>query len=244
MQRPMSRVVGDDENDGNRRGCRLGRQRRGDTTGCDDRRDLSVDQFCRQRREPCWRMVAKAALISLGVLGLDVSPSLSAPRRRGDRMIGRREFITLLGGAPPGRLRLGTKPCWTGSPAVVNTTGIVVVAALAANTEAPPPVAAITATLRPTRSAASAGNLSGWPSAKRYSIATLRPSTKPTSLKPRRNASLRFGRSFCPRLVRKPTTGMTGCCAREASGHPAAAPPSSDVNVRRFIAPRCMQDHA
>src|SRR5262249_54253142 len=108
---------------------------------------------------------------------------------------------------PPGRLKLATKPCWTGSPAVVNTTGIVVVAALAANTEAPPPVAAIAATFRSTRSAASAGNRSGEPSAKRYSIATLRPSTKPTSLKPRRNASLRFGRSFCPRLVRKPTTG-------------------------------------
>jgi hypothetical protein len=40
----------------------------------------------------------------------------------------------------------------------VNTIGIVVVAALAAKIELPPPVAAITATLRATKSAASAGN--------------------------------------------------------------------------------------
>src|SRR5207248_3976952 len=50
------------------------------------------------------------------------------------------------------------------------------VAAMAAKTAAPPPVAAITLTLRPTRSAASAGNRSCRFSAKRYSIAALRPS--------------------------------------------------------------------
>ena len=33
------------------------------------------------------------------MLGLDVPPTLLATRRRGDRMITRREFITLLGGA-------------------------------------------------------------------------------------------------------------------------------------------------
>jgi hypothetical protein len=38
-------------------------------------------------------------------------------------------------------------------------------------------------------------------------------------------------------------TGIAGCCARAASGH-AAAPPSSDINVRRFIASPSMQDHA
>src|SRR5262245_41500310 len=40
----------------------------------------------------------------------------------------------------------------------------------------------------------------------------------------------------------KPISG-TVCCARVASGH-AAAPPSSDMNVRRFIASPSMQDHA
>src|SRR5262249_58695993 len=29
-------------------------------------------------------------------------------------------------------------------------------------------------------------------------------------------------------------TGIAGCCARAASGHPAAAPPSSVMNWRRF----------
>jgi hypothetical protein len=54
---------------------------------------------------------------------------------------------------------------------------MLVVAAMAANTEVPPPVAAITATLRPTRSAARTGNRSCWFSPKRYSIVTLRLST-------------------------------------------------------------------
>jgi hypothetical protein len=30
-----------------------------------------------------------------------------------------------------------------------------------------------------------------------------------------------------------PITGIGGCCARAASGHAAAAPPSSDMNSRR-----------
>ena len=34
---------------------------------------------------------------------------------------------------PPGRLRLATRPCWTGSPPVTKTMGIVVVAAFAAS---------------------------------------------------------------------------------------------------------------
>ena len=61
---------------------------------------------------------------------------------------------------PPGRLRLCTNPILTGSVPLVNTIGIVVVAAFAASDAAvpPPAVAAITATPRPTRSAASAGS--------------------------------------------------------------------------------------
>src|SRR5262249_47351571 len=55
--------------------------------------------------------------------------------------------------------------------------GIVVVATFAANATAGPPVAAITATRRRTRSAASAGSRSNWFSAQRYSIATFSPST-------------------------------------------------------------------
>jgi len=55
--------------------------------------------------------------------------------------------------------------------------GIVVVAALAANAEEMPPVAAITATCRRTNSAASAGSRSTSPSAQRYSTAVFTPST-------------------------------------------------------------------
>jgi hypothetical protein len=36
-------------------------------------------------------------------------------------------------------------------------------------------------------------------------------------------------------LCRNPTTGIAGCCARAASGHAAAAPPSSVMNSRRFM---------
>ena len=35
--------------------------------------------------------------------------------------------------------------------------------------------------------------------------------------------------------LRNPITGIAGCCARAASGHAAAAPPSSVMNSRRFI---------
>src|SRR5438128_6999610 len=36
-------------------------------------------------------------------------------------------------------------------------------------------------------------------------------------------------------LPRKPITGIAGCCARTASGHAAAAPPSSVMNLRRLM---------
>src|SRR5262249_37026303 len=35
---------------------------------------------------------------------------------------------------------------------------------------------------------------------------------------------------------RNPITGIAGCWARAASGHAAAAPPTSDMNSRRFTA--------
>src|SRR5215472_5155057 len=47
--------------------------------------------------------------------------------------------------------------------------------------------------------------------------------------------------------ARSPMTGIAGCCARAASGHAAAAPPSSVMNWRRFMSnmelPRAMGDH-
>src|SRR5262245_12911373 len=42
-------------------------------------------------------------------------------------------------------------------------------------------------------------------------------------------------RSASAELLRNPITGIAGCCARAASGHAAAVPPSSVMNVRRLI---------
>ena len=39
----------------------------------------------------------------------------------------------------------------------------------------------------------------------------------------------------CEALLRYPITGIAGCCARAASGHAAAAPPSSVMNSRRLV---------
>jgi hypothetical protein len=38
-------------------------------------------------------------------------------------------------------------------------------------------------------------------------------------------------------LLRKPTTGIAGCCARAASGHVAATPLTSVMNSRRLASP-------
>ena len=46
------RVFADDEDDGDRRGCRLGRERRSGASGRDDDRDLPANQFGRQSGQP------------------------------------------------------------------------------------------------------------------------------------------------------------------------------------------------
>src|SRR5262245_34495194 len=57
----------------------------------------------------------------------------------------------------------------------------------------------------------------------------------PVWLKPLRNAS-RFLTVTCAELdPRNPITGIAGCCASAAPGQ-AAAPPSSNMNLRRFTA--------
>src|SRR5262249_5007118 len=94
--------------------------------------------------------------------------------------------------------------------------------------------AAITDTRRSINSAARDGSRSYWFSAQRYSIATSRPSAKPASLKPRRNAATDGAHSLAVALPRTPITGIA-CCARAASGHAAAAPPRSAMKLRRVI---------
>src|SRR5262249_35853648 len=82
--------------------------------------------------------------------------------------------------------------------------------------------------------AANCGIRSYWPSAQRYSIATFCPSTKPISPRPLRNAARYSANVSNEPNPRNPITGIA-CCARAASGHAAAAPPSSVMNSRRFI---------
>src|SRR5262249_32041177 len=45
-------------------------------------------------------------------------------------------------------------------------------------------------------------------------------------------------------LLRNPTTGSAACCARAASGHATAAPPTSVMNSRRLIVAPRGQNHA
>src|SRR5262245_27645540 len=54
-------------------------------------------------------------------------------------------------------------------------------------------------------------------------------------LRPWRNAASTCEEAAREPLRRYPITGIPGCCARAASGHAAAAPPSSDMNARRLV---------
>ena len=90
---------------------------------------------------------------------------------------------------PPGRLKLVTSPISTGSVPTLKTTGIDMVAALAASAVDVLPGVTITATRRPTRSAISSATRVLSLYAKRNSTPTLRPSTKPVSPRPLRNAA-------------------------------------------------------
>jgi hypothetical protein len=68
-----------------------------------------------------------------------------------------------------------------------------------------------------------------------FSPATSRPSAKPASLKPRRNAATDSAHSLAVALPRSPITGIAFCCARAASGQAAVAPPSRVMNSRRLM---------
>src|SRR6516165_514391 len=57
---------------------------------------------------------------------------------------------------------------------------------------------------------------------------------KPVWLRPCLNAATFAANFSCDAPCSNPTTGMAGCCARAASGHPAAAPPRNVMNSRRL----------
>ena len=134
---------------------------------------------------------------------------------------------------PPGRARLPTRPELTGSPAAANTIGTAGAACFAAKLVARVPPVTMMSTLIRENSAAISAKRSLRASAQRYSIAIVRPSIQPRSWSRRANAA---ARSFSARGVlspKKPTIGrFTACCARAASGHAAAAPPSNVMNSR------------
>jgi hypothetical protein len=67
-------------------------------------------------------------------------------------------------------------------------------------------------------------------SAQRYSIATARFSVQPSSRCT--NAAVHSKRVVRSKKLMIGT--LPSCCARAANGHAAAAPPSSDMNLRRF----------
>src|SRR5262249_10957879 len=106
---------------------------------------------------------------------------------------------------------------------------------LAASAATENPGATMTSTLRRTISAAASACRSRLSSPHRNSIARLRPSTKLVSLKPFRKAASKLAPPAGVPPRRNPTTGTPRCCARDASGHAAAAPLSSAMKSRRLI---------
>src|SRR6516162_7982638 len=140
---------------------------------------------------------------------------------------------------PPGRATVSTKTAPTGSPTCTNTIGTVRVACSSG------PVAALVAARM--TSGASATNSpaylrmrSGSPAPQRMSMRALRPSIQPDCASARANARTwvcSAGSSDANDVSTPMCRIRSGCCARAASGHAAAAPPSSVINARRFIQP-------
>src|SRR5262249_35939902 len=77
------------------------------------------------------------------------------------------------------------------------------------------------------------------PAAHRTSMLTLRPTAQPASCRPCRNAATRLcpSGSSAAKCMSTPMRRIRsrGCCARAASGHTAAAPPSSVMKWRRLM---------
>src|SRR5215510_12184285 len=67
----LTRVFGGYENDGDRRGCRLGRQRHSHTSERGDHRDLSANQVGRKRRQSI-DLILAPAVHDRDVLALDI----------------------------------------------------------------------------------------------------------------------------------------------------------------------------
>ena len=149
---------------------------------------------------------------------------------------------------PPGRSRLVTKPAPTGSITIAKTIGRVRVACSNGATVAVPVPATRTSGASATNSAACLRSSSALVVAQRVSIRTLRSSVQPNRDMPCRNAAKRAcdtGSSAADAICTPIRRIRSACCARAASGHAAAAPPSSVMNSRRSVAVgTCVSSHA
>src|SRR6266851_5666923 len=135
---------------------------------------------------------------------------------------------------PPGRARLAARPLPTGSFANARTIGIVDVACFAA-TPAPPEVT-MTSTLSRANSAAISPKRSLRPSAQRYSIATVLPSTQPSSRSRCTNAGTQSFQTEGVVVPRNPMVGsFAGCCACARPAAVATNRPA--MNIRRLMCP-------
>src|SRR6516164_2474855 len=140
---------------------------------------------------------------------------------------------------PPGRDRLATKPLPTGSFATANTIGMTDVACFTASSAVPD--VTMTSTFSWTNSAAISTNRSSRPSPHRYSTAMVRPSIQPKSRNRCAKAATHWLQADGVVVPRNPIVGsFPACCARAATGHVAAAPPTRVMNSRRFTA-QCLR---
>ena len=136
---------------------------------------------------------------------------------------------------PPGRARLWTRPLPTGSAAAAITIGIVDVAFSTARTWASP-LTTMTSTPCWTYSAAISPARGTLPSAQRYSIAMVRPSTQPSSARRCFNAARLVVSAAGVLGPMKPMVGnFAEGWAAAASGQAAATPPSVSMNSRRLM---------
>src|SRR5262249_9264416 len=84
----LDRVFGGDENDGDRRGCRLGRRRHSRTSERGDHRNLPANQVGRQRRQSI-DLIFAPAVYDRDVLALDIAAILEATVKSAKTVRGR-----------------------------------------------------------------------------------------------------------------------------------------------------------
>jgi hypothetical protein len=135
---------------------------------------------------------------------------------------------------PPGRFKLFTKLSSTGSRTTINTMGIVVDAALAANAGGlPQPSQLRLLGVIPGQPLAREADRNGHPPNETRSRRFYLPCT--------RHSVVRFGiaaigpvRAAADKLLRKPTVGIAACSECAPSGH-VVSPVKKARNSRRFI---------